>query len=64
MCVFFQRSGYAIASDSLFDDKVKTPKRIEAGDTRIILAVSRFDICGWMITKATAFLGVTIIYSV
>ena len=33
-------------------------------DTRIILAVTHFDICGRMIIKATAFLGVTIICSV
>ena len=32
--------------------------------TRIILAVTRFDIGGRMIIKVTAFLGVTIIYSV
>ena len=41
-----------------------SPTSIEAGDTRIILAVTCFDICGWMIVKATAVLGVPIIYSV
>ena len=34
-----------------------SPTSIEAGDTRIILAVTRLDICGWMIIKATAFLA-------
>ena len=37
---------------------------IEAEDTRIILTVARIDICGRMIIKAKAFLGVTIMYSV
>ena len=42
----------------------QSPTSIQAGDMMIVLAVSRFDICGWMIIKAAAFLGVTIIYSV
>ena len=41
-----------------------SPTSIEAGATRITLAITRFDICGRMIIKATAFLGMAIIHSV
>ena len=39
-----------------------SPTSIEAGDTRIILVVTRIDICEWMIIKAAAFLGVYILF--
>ena len=41
-----------------------SPTNIEAGDCWKYPRVSLFNICGWMITKATTFLGVIRICSV